>query len=287
MARHRYAYFPGCVTLGSAREVQDAMDGLARILDIEMVPLKGAACCGAGVMKQANWELQIALNARTFAQAEAEGLDVLTPCASCQGNMSEDFARLTDDDGLRERVNEQLEAISGIRFKGTMRMRHLLHVLVEDIGLDVVASKLKNPIDFPVAGYYGAPMQQDGACGDDDVYDPQYFEQLIEVLGGEAVNYDGRTQSVGFPGLLAEEGSALKMTAAVLSDAKTEGAKIMASACPLSHINLDTYQVKAGRVAGLDTDIPVIHLPELVAWALGHDKGRLAYLRTRVLVMGD
>ena len=287
MARHRYAYFPGCVTLGSAREVQDAMDGLARILDIELVPLKGASCCGAGVMKQANWELQIALNARTFAQAEAQGLDVLTPCASCQGNMSEDFMRLTDDEALRERVNEQLEAISGIRFEGTMKMRHLLHVLVDDIGLDVVATKVKNPIDFPVAGYYGAPMQQDGACGDDDVYDPQYFEQLIEVLGGSAVNYDGRTQSVGFPGLLAEEGSALRMTAAVISDAKSEGAMVMASACPLSHINLDTYQVKAGRVSGEDTDLPVIHLPELVAWALGHDKSRLAYLKTRVLVMGD
>jgi succinate dehydrogenase / fumarate reductase cytochrome b subunit len=77
------------------------------------------------------------------------------------------------------------------------------------------------------------------------------------------------------------------MTASVLSDAKSEGARVMASACPLSHINLDTYQVKAGRVSGMDTDIPVIHLPELVAWALGHDKGRLAYLKTRVLVMGD
>ena len=44
-------------------------------MDIELVPLKGASCCGAGVMKQANWDLQIALNARTFAMAEAEGLD--------------------------------------------------------------------------------------------------------------------------------------------------------------------------------------------------------------------
>ena len=39
MAKHRYAYFPGCVTLSSAREVQDAMDCIARILDIELVPL--------------------------------------------------------------------------------------------------------------------------------------------------------------------------------------------------------------------------------------------------------
>jgi len=287
MAKHRYAYFPGCVTSGSAREVQDAMDGIARILDIELLPLNGASCCGAGVMKQANAKLQISLNARTFAMAEAEGLDVLTPCASCQGNMVEDFVSLTDDEQLREEVNEQLEKICGLRFEGTMRMRHLLQVLVEDIGLDVLADKLLNPIDFPVAGYYGAPMQQEGACGDDDAYDPQYFEQVIEVLGGAPVEYDGRTQSVGFPSLLSEEESAMKMTAAVLTEAKREGAKIMATACPLSHLNLDVYQVEAARVSGQDTDLPVIHLPELVAWALGHDKSRLAQLRTRVLVMGD
>ncbi|MBO58177.1 MAG: hypothetical protein CMA77_04185 [Euryarchaeota archaeon] len=287
MARNKYAYFPGCVTLNSAREVQDAMLALASVLDIELVPLKGASCCGAGVMKQANWDLQIALNARTFAMAEAEGLDVLTPCATCQGNMSEDFIRLSEDAALRERVNEQLESISGIRFEGDMKMRHLLHVLVEDIGLEVISEKVKNPIDFPIAGYYGSVMQQEGACGDDDIFDPQYFEQLIEVLGGDAVNYDSKTKSVGFPSLLSEESSALRMTASVLSDAKGEGARIMASACPLSHINLDTYQVKAGRVSGKDVDMPAIHLPELIAFALGCYNDRLAQLRTRVLVMGN
>lgn len=287
MAKHKYAYFPGCVTLNSAREVQDSMLALARILDIELVPLNGAACCGAGVMKQANWDLQLALNARTFAQAEAEGLDVLTPCATCQGNMSEDFMKLTEDDALREKINDQLEAISGIRFEGTMKMRHLLHVLVEDIGLDVVSQSVKNPVDFPVAGYYGSLMQQSGACGDDDVYNPQYFEMLIKSLGGDVVDYDSKTQSVGFPSLLSEEGSSLKMTAAVLSDAKGQGARIIASACPLSHINLDTYQVKASRASSSDVEMPAIHLPELIAFALGAYKERFAQLRTRVLVMGS
>ncbi len=287
MAKHKYAYFPGCVTLNSAREVQDAMLALARALDIELIPLSGAACCGAGVMKQANWELQIALNARTFAQAEAQGLDVLTPCATCQGNMSEDFIRLTEDDDLREKVNEQLEAIAGIRFEGTMKMRHLLHVLVEDIGLEAVSAAVKNPIDFQVAGYYGSVMQQAEACGDDDVSDPHYFEKLIDAIGGVPVHYDSRTHSVGFPSLLSEEKTVMRMTGAVLADAKSEGARVLASACPLSHINLDTYQVKAARESGMDVRIPVVHLPELVAWALGCHNDRFAQFRTRVLVMGD
>ncbi len=79
----------------------------------------------------------------------------------------------------------------------------------------------------------------------------------------------------------------MKMTASVLAEAKQEGAKIMATACPLAHFNLDVYQVKAGRVSGKDTSMPVIHLPELVAFALGYYVTRYAQLRTRVLVIGD
>ena len=40
------------------------------------------------------------------------------------------------------------------------------------------------------------------------------------------------------------------MTAAVLSDAKENGAQMMVSACTLSHSNLDTYQVKANDFFG-------------------------------------
>ena len=50
----KYAYFPGCVAKGSAREVEDAMREVIDHLGIVLVDMPGATCCGAGVMKQAN-----------------------------------------------------------------------------------------------------------------------------------------------------------------------------------------------------------------------------------------
>ena len=41
----RYAYFPGCVAKGSAREVEDAMRAVVKALGIELVEMPGAACC--------------------------------------------------------------------------------------------------------------------------------------------------------------------------------------------------------------------------------------------------
>ena len=95
---------------------------------------------------------------------------------------------------------------------------------------------------------------------------PTYMEQLIEALGGHPVDYDSKCMSVGSTSMLTLEDSSLAMTAAVLSDAIQSGADLVVSACTISHINLDSYQSKAGRVSGKRTSVPVCHLAELVAF---------------------
>ena len=93
-------------------------------------------------------------------------------------------------------------------------------------------------------------MQREGFCGEDDPFDPHYLEDLITALGGTPVAYEARCQSVGSPSLLTNEKTALSMTASVLSEAKANGAQLVVSACTISHANLDSYQVKAGKVTG-------------------------------------
>ena len=50
---------------------------------------------------------------------------------------------------------------------------------------------------------------------------------------------------------------------------------------------LDVYQVKAGKVSGENTSIPVIHFTELLAFSMGHFNTRLAQLKTRISVIGN
>jgi succinate dehydrogenase / fumarate reductase cytochrome b subunit len=283
----KYAYHPGNLAHSSAPEVADTMPSSARSLGIELVPLDGATSCGAGIIRQANDILQVTLNARTLAIAESKRLDIITPCAATAGNLQEDLTRLRNDPLLLAKTNDILGRTSGLSLSGTANVHHLLHVIVDEVGLDKVEAKLRNPMRFRIAGYYGPNIQQEGACGDDDVYDPNYFEQLIAALGGTPVEWESRTQSVGAPGLLSEEPTVLRQTAAIISDAKSEGADIIVSACTLSHTVLDVYQGKASRATGLSTNLPVIHLTELLSFAFGHHNSRLAQLRTRVAVIGD
>ena len=283
----RYAYHPGNVAHSNAIEVADTMPAAAESLGIELVDLDGATSCGAGIIRQANADLQVVLNARTMAQAEALGLDIITPCATTAATLHEDLTALRNDSKLMAKTNDILERNCGLTLTGEVNVHHLLHVIVDEIGIEKLAESVKNPFGFRIAGYYGPNMQQEGACGGDDVFDPNYLEQVIAALGGQPVDWTSRTQSVGVPGIFSEEKTVLKQTAAVLSDAKSEGAELVVSACNLSHMLMDVYQGKAGKISGESTKIPIIHLTELLAFGFGHYVDRLAQLRTRVLIIGD
>ena len=283
----RYAYHPGNVAHSNAIEVADTMPAAAESLGIELVDLDGATSCGAGIIRQANADLQVVLNARTMAQAEALGLDIITPCATTAATLHEDLTSLRNDSKLMAKTNDILERNCGLTLTGEVNVHHLLHVIVDEIGIEKLAESVKNPFGFRIAGYYGPNMQQEGACGGDDVFDPDYLEQVIAALGGQPVDWTSRTHSVGVPGIFSEEKTVLKHTAAVLSDAKSEGAELVVSACNLSHMLMDVYQGKAGKVSGESTKIPIIHLTELLAFGFGHYVDRLAQLRTRVLIIGD
>ena len=66
----KLAYWPGCVSRGFTPELHGSMAKVAPLLDLELVELDRANCCGAGVIAEHNQELVDTLNARTFAMAQ-------------------------------------------------------------------------------------------------------------------------------------------------------------------------------------------------------------------------
>ena len=95
----KYALYPGCAAQGATPELYQSTRAIIGRLGIEVVELVAAACCGAGVVTEAHPDMALSLNARTFAQAEALGLDVMTICGTCQGVMSAANRRLKTEAG--------------------------------------------------------------------------------------------------------------------------------------------------------------------------------------------
>ena len=284
----KFSYYPGNVARQSSQEVEDTLQPLCKTLGIELFEMVGYSSDGGNIIRQGNRELQLALNARNLAIAQEIGHDIMTPCASAQGILYDSLKTFRDDPISLAKANSVISKTSNMGLDADeVSTHHLLHVLVDEIGLDKIEAAVVNPLDIEIACYYGPHMQREGACGNDDAWNPTYMEQLISALGGTPVEYSSKCASVGNPSLLTLGDSVMKMTARVLNDAKKAGAKILVSACTLSHSNLDSYQSKAGRVAGKDTNIPVVNLTEIVAFALGHFTDRFAQLKTRALIIGS
>ena len=266
----KYALYPGCAAKGATPELYQSTMAIIGRLGIEVVELTAASCCGAGVVTEANPDIALALNARTFAQAEALRLDVMTICGTCQGVMSAANRRFKTEPGLLDRINQML-APEGISYRGTISVKHLLWIVVREIGLTRLRGLVSIPMrEFRIAPFYGCYiLRPSWDLGFDDPENPQSLEKVIKAVGGEPVAYTGRTQCCGFPIILEKEAIAMAMAGSHMKEAKDGGADFMVTPCPLCHMSLDIYQDRAGRAVDTSLNLPILHLPQLLGLAMG------------------
>ena len=267
----KYAFFPGCVSRGGCPELYPAAMQVCRKLEIELEELTGASCTGAGVLQEKNQFLGDVLNARTFAMAEAMGLPIMTICSTCQGVMSQANKRLRDDPEHLAKVNTQL-AEEGLEYRGKAVVKHLLWVILEDVGLEKLRAYVTTPLThLRVAPFYGCYiLRPSDALGFDENPERQTsLETVITALGGQVVDFSGKNRCCGFPILTINERNSVAMVGKHTSEAADLGADAMVTPCPLCHLNLDGYQPKAMQQTQRKINLPILHLPQLIGLAMG------------------
>lgn len=272
----RYAFYPGCSALGTSPELYKSTMKVAKALDIQLDEMTDASCCGTSALKNLDPPLADAINTRTLAMAEQKGLDILTICGTCQGVLSHVNKRVSEEADLRDAANGAI-VDSGLRYEGTVKVKHLLWALIADYGVDKLKKKLHHQLrGIKIAPFYGCHiLRLSRDLGFDDPENPTSLETIIEATGADVVRYDGRIKCCGFPVILTDEPAALTMTANNLLEAKKNGADLVVTPCPLCHINLDSYQRPAEKHAGQEINLPVLHLSQMIGLALGMSEKEL------------
>jgi succinate dehydrogenase / fumarate reductase cytochrome b subunit len=268
----KVAYWPGCVSRGFTPELHGAMAKVAPLLDLELIELDRAACCGAGVIAEHNQELADTLNARTFALAQqTDGALMMNICSTCQGSMSECQERLDASTDYREQINDNLRG-EALRYERGVVNKNLAWLLVEDMGLDELRSRVKRPLEnLKVGPFYGCYLVRptDRLGINDRRPRDTYLHLIIETLGGTVIDYAGQYKCCGFPIITMNKEASLKQAGRHLGDAIEADADCLVTPCPLCHLNLDLQQPQAERVIGRNLGMPVLHLPQLIGLALG------------------
>jgi succinate dehydrogenase / fumarate reductase cytochrome b subunit len=265
------------VSRGGCPELYPATKLICERLGIELQEMPAASCTGAGVLQEKNELLGDTLNARTFAMAEALDLPILTICSTCQGVMSQANHRLKNPEYLAK-INDFL-AEEGLEYKGGANPKHLLWVLIEDIGMEKLLTLITRPLaGLRMAPFYGCYIVRptDALEFEDHPERQNALEQIIETIGATVVDFEGKTRCCGFPILTINERNSMAMVGKHTSEAKHLGADAMITPCPLCHLNLDSFQPKAAAQAGRPIGMPILHMPQAIGLAMGlspHDMG--------------
>jgi succinate dehydrogenase / fumarate reductase cytochrome b subunit len=278
----KVAYWPGCVSRGFTPELHGAMAAIAPLLDIELLELDRANCCGAGVIAEHNQELADTLNARTFAMAQqSDGELMMNICSTCQGAQTECQERLDASADYRTQINETLSS-EGLRYEPGITNKNFLWLLVEELGLDTLRRKVTRPLtNLRVGPFYGCYIVRpaDRLGIDHDHPRHRYLESVIDTLGGTVIDYAGSHKCCGFPIITMNKTASLKQAGRHLGDAVDAEADCVVTPCPLCHLNLDLQQPLAESIVGRELKMPVLHLPQLVGLALGLEPKALGFGR--------
>ncbi len=278
-----YVYYPGCVAQESGKELDNATKFIAEKLGINLLQMPEASCCGGGIIDGFDANLKLFINGRTLALAEKNGFDILTICNTCTLTLSEVNEEIKNNPALMKKTNAYLSKIR-LKYEGNVKVKHLLYVLRDDIGLDKLKDVVVNSLNgIKVAPFYGCHiLRPSEVIKFDDAENPSGFEELIKAVGGEPVSYVRRTKCCGFQTILIDEASSTSLSGNAIFEAQEQGADLMVTPCPLCHLSLDTYQNVAAKSIGKKLSLPVLHLPQLIGVALGGSYSEMGFSRHNV-----
>jgi heterodisulfide reductase subunit B2 len=270
---NKYALVLGCVAPYRYPGIEKSTREVFKVIGVELVELEGAGCCPApGVIRSFDQNTWLALGARNLALAEKQGVDIMTICNGCFGSLFEANHVLQHDPEKLKAVNQILGKV-GMKYNGTVKVRHFAEVLYNDIGMERIKTFVKNPLDYKIAVHYGCHFLKPSRLKQlDDSERPKLLDELVEVTGAKSINYKDKIMCCGAGGGVRSRNSAtaLKMTEEKLKNIKKVGAQMILDVCPFCHLQYDRSQKD---LPGFD--IPVIHLSQLHGMAFGLPREQL------------
>ena len=280
----KYYLYWGCSLEGSGANYLASIKPVGKALGMEFEEIEDWNCCGASISYVGANDLSIkVLNARNLALAEAKGrYDIVAPCSSCYIQMIKVNHEIQENEEVRRQVNKVL-AEGGLNYKGTIKVRHILDVLYNDVGVETIKAKVAKPLNgLKIAGYVGC--QSVRPYGEyDSLERPVVQDRILEALGAVAVPFPKKMRCCGSGIFLTEMEHGFNLVKDILDDAIAHGAQLVSSVCPMCAMNLEVYQSRINKALGTNFDIPIVYLTQLLAVAFGMDLKRDAALASNII----
>jgi len=261
---NKVGYFPGCASEGSAFDYDRTARAAAQALNIELVEPKGWTCCGATPAHATDPARATLMPMRTLATIESMQIDTLTsPCSNCFSRLKAAQHEASVDPAKAALAAQE----TGHNFSGSVKVQHLLDTYMERAGADAIARRVRRPLTgLKVACYYGCLITRPSrlTAAEHPEY-PVKMDELVRALGATPVEWSGKTDCCGGSLGVTQTAAALTLTRRILENARACGADIVATMCPMCHMNLDARQPELSA----DSSMPIMHATQLMVLAFG------------------
>lgn len=255
----KICYYPGCTLKTKAKELDAYARKSALALGVELAEIEDWQCCGA-VYPMADGEIATKLSAiRALDYAKRNGGKILTLCSACHNVIKRVNDDMKNDKNVNFKANNYLKLDEN--YNGETEVIHYLEMLKNEVGFDVIKSKVVNPLNRKIGAYYGCLLlRPNSVMAFDNPENPTIIEDFIKALGGIPVSYPMRNECCGAYVAFNNKALAENRSKKVLASAKEKGAEEVITACPLCLYNLNE---NGGKI------LPVKYFTELLAEALG------------------
>lgn len=272
-----YAYYPGCSLECNAAAYDVSVRAVADLLGIKLVEIDDWNCCGATEYFSQDELVASAVVARNLALVDPQFNQLVAPCAACYLNLKKTDKLMVDNAAMNAKVNEALAA-GGLSYKpGRVQVRHLLDVIVKDIGETAVRDKVAKPLKgLRIAPYYGCQVVRPIKGLDSTEY-PMMMDDLFTWLGAEVVDYPVKAHCCGGHMTQISEPQAFELIRRLLQSAVEYDADMILCMCPMCQLNLDGYQSRVNGFFGTEFKMPIVYFTQMLGVAFGIEPGKLGF----------
>jgi heterodisulfide reductase subunit B len=258
----------------SGKAYGESINTILEPLDLQFEAIDDWNCCGATEYLGINLIPAYSLIARNLALASKQmngTRTVVAACSACYLNLAKADYYMQERPTLGDKVNEALNA-GGLQYTpGTLDVRHLIDILVYDVGLEKIRSAVTHPLHgLRVAPYMGCMLPRpDYQHRWSDHEHPTELDDLLRALGANVIDYPLTTSCCG--GHMTQIGpeTAFELIRRLVADADERGAVLIATVCPMCQMNIDAYQNEMNHFFGTDYHMPILFFTQLMGLAFG------------------
>ncbi len=185
--------------------------------------------------------------------AEMKGLEIVTTCNHCYRAIRDARQRILENPELLDILNE----ITAKDYKGFGNCRHIVDVLYNDVGVDVIRDFAENELDLTVTVHPGCKLLNEENAS-------RILKRLCKALGVEVLNTI--ESCCGTSALRKGNAEKSLELARDLLDSSVDAVVTACSSC-LTHLKMAQESLK--RLGEIDFEIPVLHYVQLLAICMG------------------